>query len=119
MTELRSLLTSGQGLRVAHRRDRAIVVGRRTLVFEHTALKEAGFKLRESGLIVQALKSLGPDRVTPDVISKIRRWLPNRLWAKVLMDTRTATGWVYAALQRIAQQESNGYRLLVLRCDFL
>jgi len=50
-----------------------------TLVFEHTALKEAGFKLRESGLIVQALKSLGPDGVTPDVISKIRRWMPRLL----------------------------------------
>jgi hypothetical protein len=88
--------------------DRTYRIGKTALVFEHTALKEAGFKLRESGLIVQALKSLGPDRVTPEVILKLRRWLPKRLSVKVLADTRTATGWVYAALQRIAQQESNG-----------
>jgi hypothetical protein len=88
--------------------DRAYRIGNATLVFEHTALKEAGFKLRESGLIVQGLKSLGPDRITPDVVSKIRRWLPKSLWAKVLTDTKTATGWVYAAIQRIAQKESNG-----------
>ena len=88
--------------------DRTYRIGKTTLVFEHTALKEAGFKLRESGLIVQALKSLGPDRVTPDVISKIRHWLPRRLWAKTLTDTQTATGWVYAAVQQIARQESHG-----------
>jgi hypothetical protein len=42
------------------------------LAFEHTALKELGLKLKESGLIVQALKSLGQERITPEVISKIR-----------------------------------------------
>jgi hypothetical protein len=88
--------------------NRAYRIGNTTVVFEHTALKEAGFKLRESGLIVQGLKSLGPDRITPGVVSKIRRWLPKSLWAKVLTDTKTATGWVYAAIQRIAQKESNG-----------
>jgi hypothetical protein len=72
-------------------------------VFERTALKEAGFKLRESGLIVQAIRSLGPERVTPEVITKIRSWLPPSLRAKVLADTKTATGWVYATIQRIAE----------------
>jgi hypothetical protein len=43
--------------------NRTYRIGDTTLIFKHTALKEAGFKLRESGLIVQALKSLGPDRV--------------------------------------------------------
>jgi hypothetical protein len=88
--------------------NRTYRIGNTTLVFKHTALKEAGFKLRESGLIVQALKSLGSDRVAPDVIAKIRRWLPSRIRAKVLMDTRTATGWVRAAIQQIVQDESHG-----------
>ena len=39
--------------------DRAYQVGNSALVFEHTASKESGVKLKESGLIVQALKSLG------------------------------------------------------------
>ena len=88
--------------------DRTYKLGKRSLVFEHTALKEAGFKLRESGLIVQALKSLGSERVTPEVISKIRAWLPQELRKKVLADTKTATGWVYAAIQRISQEEPHG-----------
>jgi hypothetical protein len=88
--------------------DRTYRIGKTTLVFEHTALKETVFKLRESGLIVQALKSLGPNRITPDVISTIRQWLPRNLRTKVLADTRTATGWVHAAIQRIVKEKSDG-----------
>lgn len=84
---------------------RTYEIGSTTLVFEHTALKEAGVKLKESGLIVQALRSLGPERITPDVISKIRAWLPKPLRVRVLADTKTATGWIYSAIQQIAQEE--------------
>ena len=56
--------------------DRVYQIGNTPLVFEHTALKESGTKLKESGLIVQALKSLGPEQITPEIIGKIREWLP-------------------------------------------
>jgi hypothetical protein len=78
------------------------------LAFEHTALKESGVKLKESGLIVQALKSLGQEQITPEVIAKIRAWLPESLRAKVLADTKTATGWVYSAIRQITQEEFHG-----------
>jgi len=87
--------------------NRSYRVGGIALVFEHTALKEAGFRLPESRIIVQALKSLGQERITPDVISRIRAWLAPNLRARVLADTETATGWVYAALTRIASHGSS------------
>jgi hypothetical protein len=88
--------------------DRVYQIGNTALVFENTALKEAGVELRESGLIVQALKSLGPERITPEVVAQIRAWLPKHLRTKVLADTKTATGWAYAAIQQIAQGDSHG-----------
>lgn len=85
--------------------ERTYKLGNTRFVFERRALNEAGFKLRESGLTVQALKSLGSERVTPEVISKIQPWrLPEELPKKVL----AATGRVYAAIQRIAQEEQHG-----------
>jgi hypothetical protein len=78
------------------------------LIFEHSALKESGIELKESGLIVQALKSLGQERITPEIISKIRVWLPESLRAKVLDYTKTATGWVYSVIQQIAQESVRG-----------
>ncbi len=88
--------------------DRAYRINNTTLAFEHTALKEAGFKFPESGLIVQALKAFGPRGVTLEVLEKIRSWLDPKMRTKVLADTATATGWVYAAIQQITQGEENG-----------
>lgn len=86
--------------------DRSYKIGNTTLAFEHTALKEAGFRLRETGLIVQALKSLGEERVTPEVIKRIREWLPKPLRSKVLADARTATTWVHRAIQEIVEEDA-------------
>ncbi len=88
--------------------ERVYQIGNTELAFEHTALKESGIELKESGLIVQALKSLGQERITPKIISKIRAWLPESLRAKVLADTNTATGWVYNAIQQITQEAVHG-----------
>jgi len=88
--------------------DRVYQIGNTPLVFEHAALKESGTNLKESGLIVQALKSLGPEQITPEIIAKIREWLPKPMRAKVLADTKTVTGWVYSAIQQIAGEDRHG-----------
>jgi hypothetical protein len=88
--------------------NRSFTVGKTALAFEHTTLKEAGFKLRESRLLVQALKDLGEDRISAKVISQVRKQFPPALRQKILVDTKTATGWVYAAIQRIAQESPRG-----------
>lgn len=87
---------------------RSYTVGRTKLDFEHTALKEAGFKLPESRLIVHALKAFGEERITPKVITQIRRQFDSALRQRILLDTKTATGWVYAAIQEIAREGANG-----------
>jgi len=88
--------------------DRSYAVGRTKLAFKHTALKEAGFKLRESRLIVQALRAFGEGRITPKVIAQIRGQFASSLRQQILHDTKTATGWVYAAIQEIAKESTNG-----------
>jgi hypothetical protein len=88
--------------------DRSYTVATTKLSFEHTALKEAGFKLPESRLIVQALKAFGEHRVTPTIIEQIRRKFGPALRQRILVDTKTATGWVYAAIQEIAKEQPHG-----------
>lgn len=78
------------------------------LTFRNKALKEAAFKLPESALIVQGLKSLGPDAITDRVMEQIRSWLSPKLRKKVLKDTKTVTGWVYSAIRRICREEPSG-----------
>lgn len=83
---------------------RSYTVGSAALTFKNTALKETGFKLTESALIVQGLKSLGPGGITPQVIAHIRDWLDPELRSRVLKDTPTATGWVYNAIRKICEE---------------
>jgi len=87
---------------------RTYEIGNTELVFENTALKEAGFKLRESALIVQGLKSLGREQITTQIIAGIRHWLDPSLRSKVLKDTSTATGWVYEAIRKICREQQDG-----------
>lgn len=84
--------------------DRGYTAGNQTLAFEHTTLKESIFKLAQSRIVVQALKSLGEERISPKVVSKIREQLDPALRRKILLDTKTSTGWVYAAIQEIAKE---------------
>ncbi|MCK4659388.1 MAG: hypothetical protein KAV82_07690 [Phycisphaerae bacterium] len=88
--------------------DRSYEIGTTSLAFKHTALKEAGFRYHESALIVQALKSLGADGIRPRGIARIRKWLDPQLRGKILADTSTATGWVYAAIRKICREDGDG-----------
>ena len=83
-------------------------VGKLTLAFENTALKESAFKLPQSALIVQSIKSLGHNRINDRVISKIRKWLKPKLRPKVLKDTQSASDWVYQAIRKICQEGNDG-----------
>ena len=76
-------------------------IGNYTLEFKKAALKDVGFKYRESGLVVQALKSLGAARVDEAVIATLRGKLNEPTCKRILKDTVTATGWVYETIKRV------------------
>ena len=83
--------------------NRVFKIGKNSIVFKHTTLKETGFVHRESSIIVQGLKSLGSDRINANTIETIRNWLDPRLSRKVLCDTKITTGWIHAAIVKICQ----------------
>lgn len=72
-----------------------------TIEFKKSALKNIGFKYKESSLIVQALRSLGKENVNEDVIVKIRASIDSSMFEKILKDTKTATGWIYETIKGI------------------
>jgi len=76
-----------------------------TLEFKKAALKDVGIKHRESGLVVQALKALGKERIDDNIIALIRSQLDEKTRKRVLRETVTATGWVYDAIKRICRED--------------
>lgn len=82
-------------------------IGKRQLVFKKRSLKESGFKLRESELVVQALKALGKERMDEPVIQKLATtWTP-KLWEKILRDTKTAPAWVCDVIRHISKEAAS------------
>jgi Family of unknown function (DUF6088) len=88
--------------------NRSYAIGNYTLEFKKTVLKEVGFKHRESGIIVQALKALGKERITSELLGEFRKKIDTDMYPKVLKDTKTATGWVYDCIKEICREGLNG-----------
>jgi len=75
-----------------------------SLEFKKSALKNIGFKHKESSLIVQALNHIGRDRINNTMIKKIQDKLNDKLCVKILKDTTTVTGWIYDTIKLICQK---------------
>ena len=83
--------------------NRKYTIGNYKLEFKKAALKDVGFKYRESGLLVQALKALGKEHITEQVIIKIRSQFESNTCLKIMKDTKPATGWIYDSIKKICK----------------
>ena len=79
-------------------------IGSRELIFKKRALKESGFKHRESELVVQALKALGRERIDAGVRHTLSAALPAAMWKKMVRDAKTAPSWVHEIIRTIADE---------------
>jgi len=76
-----------------------------TLEFKKSTLKDIGFEYKESSLIVQALKALGKEHITEDIIIKIQNKIDSKMYHKILKDTKNSTGWIYETIKKICKDE--------------
>lgn len=78
-----------------------------SLEFKRSALKNIGFRHKESSLIVQALKSLGKENITDDVKAKIKERIDSNACSNILEDTKTSDTWIYETIKQICKKELN------------
>jgi hypothetical protein len=75
--------------------------------FKKSVLKDIGFRYKESSLIVQALKSLGKEHITDEIIEKIKEQIEPKMYEKILKDTQSTTVWVYEIIKQICKGGSH------------
>ncbi len=75
--------------------------------FKKSVLKDIGFKYKESSLIVQALKSLGKEHITDEIIEKIKEQIEPKMVEKILKDTQSTTVWVYEIIKQVCKDNSH------------
>ncbi len=78
-----------------------------TIEFKKSSLKNIGFKYKESSLIVQALKTLGKDRIDDSVIVTIRKQIEPSKYPKILNDTKSSTVWIYETIKKICKADAD------------
>ncbi|NBK21442.1 MAG: hypothetical protein EOM68_05405 [Spirochaetia bacterium] len=103
-----STQVSARYLYVSDGPSRTYQIGNQSLEFKHMAIKETGLQLRESRLLVQALRALGKVHVTQDVIRKISDEIGNVPNAKILKDIQQVSVWIYESIEKILKGSQNG-----------
>ncbi len=74
------------------------------LEFKKIALKDIGFKYAESALLVQAIKSLGKDNISAEIITILKQKIDGKIYPKIINDTKTVTDWVYSIIKQVCQE---------------
>jgi hypothetical protein len=81
---------------------RTVKAGPMQIVLKRTTPRQMAAAGRTSGLVIQALRSLGPDHVTPQRLSKLRRTIPPNQRQALLNDLPLAPGWMHPTLRALA-----------------
>jgi Family of unknown function (DUF6088) len=81
---------------------RTVKAGPMLIVLKRTTPRQMAAAGRTSGLVIQALRSLGADHLTPQRLDKLRRTLPAEQRRALLDDLTLAPGWMQPALRSLA-----------------
>jgi phosphoribosyl-AMP cyclohydrolase len=73
---------------------RSIKIGKRTITFKKTSPKNLLAKGEISGLAIQALKSIGQDKLEDDVLIKLLAILKKEKKENILHDAKLAPAWI-------------------------
>jgi hypothetical protein len=84
---------------------RTVRVGPIRIVLKRTTPRQMAAAGRISGLVIQALRSLGPEHITPKRIADLRRTLPADQRRSLLRDISLAPAWLQPILRTIAEAD--------------
>jgi hypothetical protein len=73
---------------------RTVKIGNRSIKFKKTSPKNLSTKGKLSGLTIQALKSIGKDKVTKDQLEKIKQILKKEEPEHLYHDMKLAPSWI-------------------------
>ena len=89
---------------------RSIKIRKRTITFKKTSPKSLLAKGEMSGLAIQALKSIGQNKIGDDVLIKLLAILKKEKKENILHDAKLSPAWINRILMSATKQ--NEYRLV-------
>jgi hypothetical protein len=80
---------------------RSIKVGKRTITFKKTSPKNLLPKGEISSLVIQALKTIGQNKVDDDTLKKLQTILVKEMKENILHDAKLAPAWINKILMQV------------------
>jgi hypothetical protein len=84
---------------------RTVTVGPTTIQLRRTTPKNMETAGRLSGLLIQALRELGQDHITPVRIAHLKRTIPASKRRELLKDIRLAPAWIHPIFRELAGED--------------
>lgn len=84
--------------------NRIVQIGKNEIQLKHTSPRNMATAGRVSGLVIQALRWLGPKHIDDRTITILRRRLENKDKRQLIRDIGYAPAWVGSILRRIAME---------------
>ena len=75
-----------------------------TLSFKHRANREISFMSEISTLVVEALKTLGKERIDDKIITTLKYILPDKEKEIILEETTGVSEWIYATIRKVCDK---------------
>ena len=72
-----------------------------TIIFKRTSARDLERLSKKTAIVVQALKAIGKDKVTPKDLNQIRRYLSPEEKNKAVKEARYATSWIYDLIKML------------------
>jgi len=85
---------------------RTVKIGPTTIQLRRTTAKNMAAAGRLSGLLIQALRELGQDHVTPERRAHLKRTLPLDKRRELLKDLRLAPAWMHPIFRELAEDSA-------------
>ena len=81
---------------------RTVKIGRQEIQLRRTTPRTMAAAGRLSGLLMQALRHLGKEHITPARVEHLKRTLPAKERQQLLRDLRLAPGWMHPLFRELA-----------------
>ena len=85
---------------------RTVTIGPMTIQLRRTTAKNMAAAGRLSGLLIQALRELGKEHVTPERRAHLKRTLPAEKRRELIRDIKLAPAWMHAIFRELAEEEA-------------
>src|SRR6266571_5016553 len=85
---------------------RTVKIGTMTIQLRRTTAKNMAAAGRLSGLLIQALRELGKEHMTPERREHLKRTLPADKRRELIKDLRLAPAWMHPIFRELAQEDA-------------